>query len=38
MAQMEKTLDEKLAALDADRQPLRKNQAEVGVQLDRLEL
>jgi tol-pal system protein YbgF len=38
MAQMEKTLDEKLAALDADRQPLRKNQAEVGVQLDRIEL
>ena len=38
MAQMEKTLDEKLAALDADRQPLRKNQAEVGAQLDRIEL
>jgi tol-pal system protein YbgF len=38
MAQMEKTLDEKLAALDADRQPLRKNQAQVGAQLDRIEL
>jgi len=38
MAQMEKTLDEKLAALDADRQPLRKNQAEVGAQMDRIEL
>jgi tol-pal system protein YbgF len=38
MAQMEKTLDAKLAALDADRQPLRKNQAEVGAQLDRIEL
>jgi tol-pal system protein YbgF len=38
MAQMEKTLDEKLTALDADRQPLRKNQAEVGAQLDRIEL
>lgn len=37
-ARMEKTLDEKLAALDADRQPLRKNQAEVGAQLDRIEL
>jgi len=38
MADIEKTLDEKLAALDADRQPLRKNQAEVGAQLDRIEL
>ncbi|UCG21144.1 MAG: tol-pal system protein YbgF [Deltaproteobacteria bacterium] len=38
MAEMEKTLDEKLVALDADRQPLRKNQAEVGAQLDRIEL
>jgi len=38
MAEIEKTLDEKLAALDADRQPLRKNQAEVGAQLDRIEL
>jgi flagellar motility protein MotE (MotC chaperone) len=37
MADIEKTLDEKLAALDADRQPLRKNQAEVGAQLDRIE-
>jgi tol-pal system protein YbgF len=38
MAEMEKALDEKLAALDADRQPLRKNQAQVGAQLDRIEL
>jgi len=38
IAQMEKTLDEKLAALDSDQQPLRKNQAELGVQLDRIEL
>jgi tol-pal system protein YbgF len=38
MAEMEKTLDEKLAALDSDRQPLRKNQAELGAQLDRIEL
>ena len=38
MAEMEKKLDEKLAALDSDRQPLRKNQAELGAQLDRIEL
>jgi len=38
MAEMEKTLDEKLATLDSDRQPLRKNQAELGAQLDRIEL
>ena len=38
MAAMEKTLDDKLAALDSDRQPLRKNQAELGAQLDRIEL
>jgi tol-pal system protein YbgF len=38
MAEMEKTLEAKLAALDADRQPLRKNQAQVGAQLDRIEL
>ena len=38
MAEMEKTLDERLAALDSDRQPLRKNQAELGAQLDRIEL
>ena len=29
MAEMQKILDEKLAALDSDRQPLRKNQAEL---------
>jgi tol-pal system protein YbgF len=38
MAEMEKKLDEKLAAVDSDRQPLRKNQAELGAQLDRIEL
>jgi tol-pal system protein YbgF len=38
LAEMEKKLDEKLAALDSDRQPLRKNQAELGAQLDRIEL
>ena len=38
MAKMQKTLDEKLAALDSDQQPLRKNQAELGAQLDRIEL
>jgi len=38
MAEMQKILDEKLAALDSDRQPLRKNQAELGAQLDRIEL
>jgi tol-pal system protein YbgF len=38
MAQMQKALDEKLAALDSDQQPLRKNQAELGAQLDRIEL
>lgn len=38
IAQMEKTLNDRLAALDSDRQPLRKNQAELGAQLDRIEL
>ena len=38
MAKMQRTLDEKLAALDSDQQPLRKNQAELGAQLDRIEL
>lgn len=38
MAELEQAVDEKLKALDADRQPLRKNQAAVGAQLDRIEL
>jgi chromosome segregation ATPase len=38
MAKLEKSLEGKLEALDADRQPLRKNQAAVGAQLDRIEL
>ena len=38
MAKLEQSLEGKLEALDADRQPLRKNQAAVGAQLDRIEL
>jgi tol-pal system protein YbgF len=42
LAQLDKTMQEQLVQLDdkleADRQPLRRSQAEVGAQLDRIEL
>ncbi len=37
VAELEKTLDEKLEALEADRQPLRRNQAAVGAQLEQIQ-
>ncbi len=38
VSQLENKMNEKFKELDADRQPLRRNQAAVGAQLDRIEL
>jgi tol-pal system protein YbgF len=38
IAELEKALDKKLEEVEAERQPLRRNQAEVGAQLDEIQL
>jgi len=38
IAELEKALDKKLEGLEAERQPLRRNQAAVGAQLDEIQL